>query len=31
VAGRWAPRVAYFKNGTYVQGDRNGKVVRRIS
>jgi hypothetical protein len=25
---RW---VAYFKNGTYVQGDRNGKVVRRIS
>ena len=25
---RW---VAYFKNGVYVQGDRNGRVVRRIS
>jgi hypothetical protein len=25
---RW---IAYFKNGTYVQGDRNGRVVRRIS
>jgi hypothetical protein len=23
--------VAYFKNGVYVQGDRHGKVVRRIS
>ena len=25
---RW---VAYFKNGVYVQGDRDGRVVRRIS
>jgi hypothetical protein len=25
---RW---IAYFKNGIYVQGDRNGRVVRRIS
>ena len=25
---RW---VAYFKNGVYVQGDRNGRVVRKIS
>jgi hypothetical protein len=25
---RW---VAYFKNGTYVQGDRNGRIVRRIN
>ena len=25
---RW---IAYFKNGIYVEGDRNGKVVRRIS
>ena len=25
---RW---IAYFKNGVYVEGDRNGKVVRRIS
>ena len=25
---RW---LAYFKNGTYVQGDRHGKVVRKIS
>jgi hypothetical protein len=25
---RW---VAYFKNGVYVQGDRKGRVVRRIS
>ena len=25
---RW---VAYFKNGVYVEGDRRGKVVRRIS
>jgi hypothetical protein len=25
---RW---VAYFKNGPYVQGDRSGRVVRRIS
>jgi hypothetical protein len=25
---RW---IAYFKNGVYVQGDRNGRVVRRIS
>jgi hypothetical protein len=25
---RW---IAYFKNGTYVQGDRHGKVVRKIS
>ena len=25
---RW---VAYFKNGVYVEGDRNGKVVRKIS
>jgi hypothetical protein len=25
---RW---VAYFKNGVYVQGDRNGKVLRKIS
>jgi hypothetical protein len=24
---RW---IAYFKNGIYVQGDRNGRVVRRI-
>ena len=25
---RW---VAYFKNGVYVEGDRRGRVVRRIS
>jgi hypothetical protein len=25
---RW---IAYFKNGVYVQGDRRGRVVRRIS
>ena len=25
---RW---IAYFKNGLYVQGDRNGKVVQRLS
>ena len=25
---RW---IAYFKNGTYVEGDRHGRVVRRIS
>ena len=25
---RW---IAYFKNGIYVEGDRSGRVVRRIS
>jgi hypothetical protein len=31
-AGLGSPRwIAYFKNGVYVEGDRHGKVVRKIS